>query len=73
MVKEIHRPKEPKIILPTCCVCQKIRDEQGNWHERSEYQADYQGVLFTHTICHECALKLYPEFYEGMQQEVGMR
>ena len=59
---EILRSEKPRVILPTCCVCQKIRDNQGNWHERSNYQEDYQGVLFTHTICHECALIHYGEF-----------
>ena len=34
------------------------------------YQADYQGVLFTHTICHECALIHYAEFYEASELEI---
>ena len=62
---EIVRSEKPRIILPTCCFCHKIRDDQGNWHERSEYQEDYHGVLFTHTFCHDCALIHYPEFYQG--------
>ena len=66
---EILRSEKSKVILPTCCICQKIRDDQGNWHERSEYQADYQGVLFTHTFCHECALIHYAEFYQGTESE----
>jgi hypothetical protein len=43
--KEILHSEEIKVILPTCCICHKIRDEQGNWHERSEYQEDYQVVI----------------------------
>jgi hypothetical protein len=66
---EILRSKKSTVILPTCCVCQKIRDNQGNWHERSEYKADYQGVLFTHTFCHECALIHYAEFYQVAELE----
>jgi hypothetical protein len=62
---EILQSEKPRVILPTCCICHRIRDNQGNWHERREYQADYQGVLFTHTFCHECALKHYGEFYPG--------
>lgn len=64
-VTEILRSEESTVILPTCCICQKIRDNQGIWHERDEYQEDYQGVLFTHTLCHDCALKHYSEFYQG--------
>jgi hypothetical protein len=67
---EILQSEKSPVILPTCCICQKIRDEQGNWHERSEYLRDYQGVLFTHTICHECALIHYAEFYQGTELEI---
>jgi hypothetical protein len=66
---EILRSEKPRVILPTCCLCQKIRDNQGNWHERREYQRDYQGVLFTHTFCHGCALIYYAEFYQGTELE----
>jgi hypothetical protein len=64
------RSEKSMVILPTCCICQKIRDDKGNWHERNDYQADYQGVLFTHTICHECALIYYAEFYQGSELEI---
>jgi hypothetical protein len=66
---EIPHSEKTKVILPTCCFCHKIRDEQGNWHERSEFQADYQSALFTHTFCHECALIHYAEFYHGSELE----
>ena len=66
---EIQQSEKTKVILPTCCFCRKIRDDQGNWHERSEYQADYEGVLFTHTFCPDCALTHYPEFYPGTEPE----
>jgi hypothetical protein len=66
---EILRCEKSTVILPTCCICQKIRDDKGNWHGRNEYQEDYQGVIFTHTICHECALLHYGEFYQGIGQE----
>ncbi|WP_449243959.1 hypothetical protein [Desulfobacca acetoxidans] len=64
------RSEKSMVILPTCCFCHKIRDEKGNWHERSEYQEDYQDVLFTHAFCHECALKHYGEFYQGTELEL---
>ena len=62
---EIPQSEKTKVIFPTCCICFRIRDDKGNWHERREYQRDYQGVLFTHTFCHECASKHYAEFYQG--------
>ena len=66
---EILRSEKSMVILPTCCICHKIKDAQGNWHARSKYQEDYQGVLFTHTFCHECALIHYAEFYQGTELE----
>lgn len=62
---KILRTEKSPVILPTCCFCHKIRDDKGFWHERNEYQMDYQGVRFTHTICHDCALIHYAEFYQG--------
>lgn len=42
-----------KVILPTCCFCQKARDSQDNWQERNAYQADNQVVISTQTFCPE--------------------
>jgi hypothetical protein len=66
---KILRSEKTKVILPICCFCLRIRDAHGNWHERSEFQADYQGVIFTHTFCHECASIHYGEFYQGTELE----
>lgn len=66
---EIQVSEKSTLILPTCCFCHKIRDNQGNWHERSEFLADYQGVLFTHTFCPECTLNHYGEFYQVAEPE----
>ena len=42
---EILRSEKSSLILPTCCFCHETRDDQGNWHDRSDYPADYQGVI----------------------------
>ena len=63
--KEIWQSEKSPDILPICCFCHRIRDDKGNWHERSEFQEDYQLVLFTHTFCPECAQIHYAEFYQG--------
>jgi hypothetical protein len=42
---ECLRSEKSTVILPTCCICHKIRDDQGNWHARGNYQEDYQGVI----------------------------
>lgn len=49
-------------MLPICSSCKKIRDDQGYWNQIEEYITDHSEAEFTHSICDECAEKLYPEF-----------
>jgi PAS domain S-box-containing protein len=49
-------------MLPICSSCKKIRDDKGYWNQIDEYIRDHSEVEFTHSICEECARKLYPEF-----------
>ena len=59
--------KENKILrglLPICSNCNKIRDEDGNWHELEDYIEARSQARFTHTICPNCAKLLYPEIYK---------
>jgi hypothetical protein len=52
-----------KGLIPICANCKKIRDDQGFWHQVESYIAAHAEVAFTHGICPECKLKLYPEFF----------
>jgi hypothetical protein len=54
-------------LLPICSSCKKIRDEQGYWQQIEKYFKDHTGVQFTHSICPECAQKLYPGLSLGKQ------
>jgi hypothetical protein len=51
-------------LLPVCCSCQRIRDDEGYWKQLHEYLEIHQGVKFSHGICPECQSKLYPEFMD---------
>ena len=51
-------------ILPICASCKKIRDDEGYWKQIESYIRDHSGAEFSHSICPECAKKLYPEFNE---------
>ena len=51
-------------LLPICAQCKKIRDDQGYWSQIELYISKYSQAEFTHSICPECAEKLYPEYYE---------
>jgi hypothetical protein len=47
-------------LIPICCNCKKIRDENGNWESSDAYFTPNIDAKFTHGICSECAKRLYP-------------
>jgi PAS domain S-box-containing protein len=51
-------------LLPICASCKKIRDEKGGWNQIEMYIREHSRAEFTHSICPECAKRLYPEFYK---------
>jgi hypothetical protein len=46
-------------LLPICCSCKKIRDDQGYWKQVEHFVSEHTGARFTHGICPECTVKLY--------------
>ncbi len=51
-------------LLPICASCKNIRDEAGNWTAVERYVRDRSQANFTHSICPECAQRLYPDDYK---------
>ena len=47
-------------LLPICASCRKVRDDSGYWGNVEEYVGRRAPVEFTHAICPECQVKLYP-------------
>ena len=41
-------------LLPICCYCKKIRDDQNYWRQVEGYIADHSEAQFTHAICPAC-------------------
>ncbi len=52
-------------LIPICAACKKIRDDKGYWNQIESYIRDHSEAEFSHSICPDCAKKLYPEFYEN--------
>ena len=48
-------------FLPVCASCKKIRDANGSWSEMEVYIREHTDADFSHSICPECAERLYPE------------
>ncbi|UCF90409.1 MAG: PAS domain-containing protein [Desulfobacterales bacterium] len=53
--------KTLKGLLPICASCKKIRDDKGYWNQIEAYIRDRSDAEFSHSICPECAKKLYPD------------
>jgi PAS domain S-box-containing protein len=48
-------------LLPVCASCKRIKDSAGNWNSMERYISERSNAEFTHSICPDCAKKLYPE------------
>ncbi len=51
-------------LLPICSSCKKIRDEENHWQPLEVYIRDRSEAEFTHSLCPDCAKKLYPDYYK---------
>jgi PAS domain S-box-containing protein len=49
-------------LVPICANCKKIRDDQGYWTQLEAYIQDRSEAQFSHSICPDCAAKLYPNY-----------
>jgi hypothetical protein len=48
-------------LLPICASCKKIRDDKGYWNQIESYIHEHSDAEFSHSICPECAQKLYSD------------
>ncbi len=56
-------------LLPICASCKKIRDDKGYWNQIEVYIRDHSEVDFSHSVCPECARKLYPEIFKDKESD----
>ncbi len=61
--ESLSRVKMLSGLLPICASCKKIRDDQGYWRQVEEYIREHSEAEFSHSICPNCARRLYPELY----------
>ncbi len=57
-------------LLPICSGCKKIRDDRGYWNYLESYIEQHSDALFSHSVCPECADRLYgdQDWYRAMKQ-----
>jgi hypothetical protein len=56
--------KTLKGLVPICASCKKILDDQGYWQQVEVFVAQHSEADFSHSICPDCAKKLYAELDE---------
>jgi DNA-binding response OmpR family regulator len=48
-------------LLPICCVCKKVRDDQNYWQQVESYISKRTDVRFSHGYCPDCFKKALQE------------
>lgn len=56
-------------LIPICCNCKNIRDDQGFWQQVETYIEKHSAAKFSHGICNDCMKTLYPEFCKDNDQD----
>ena len=51
-------------FIPICSSCKKIRDDSGFWQQIENYIQERSDARFSHSICPDCAKRLYPDFWQ---------
>jgi PAS domain S-box-containing protein len=49
-------------FIPICASCKKIRNDSGYWQQLEVYMRDHSEAQFSHGVCPDCMVRLYPEF-----------
>jgi DNA-binding response OmpR family regulator len=56
--------KELRTLLPICSSCKKVRNDQGYWQQIESYIGEHSDAEISHSLCPDCAAKLYPEYFK---------
>lgn len=48
-------------MLPICCACKQIRNDQGYWQQVEMYISKRTDATFTHSYCPKCANIYFPD------------
>ena len=56
-------------LIPICAGCKKIRVDSGFWQQIEAYISDHSEAVFSHGICPDCAIKLYPEIFGDLDKK----
>ncbi|MCD4702140.1 MAG: tetratricopeptide repeat protein [Candidatus Aegiribacteria sp.] len=63
--RALNEVKQLSRLLPICASCKKIRDDHGYWKQIESYISDHSEAQFSHGLCPECMMMLYPELSDN--------
>jgi len=61
--KVFERMRYLEGFLRVCSHCKRVADEQGRWQEIESFIQTRSEARFSHGICPQCAMELYPEVF----------
>jgi PAS domain S-box-containing protein len=62
--RALEQVKTLRGIVPICMHCKKIRDDKGYWNQVEVYVRNHTEAEFSHGLCPDCLVRLYPEMEE---------
>jgi hypothetical protein len=60
-------------LLPICARCKKVRDDKGYWSQIESYIRLHTDADFSHSLCPDCADKLYGDQDWYIKRKKGKR
>jgi PAS domain S-box-containing protein len=60
-LEDISELIQLRSMLPICSSCKKIRNDKDYWESVDMYFNTHLDIEFTHSICPDCRMKMYPE------------
>lgn len=66
--RALDEVQQLKGILPICCGCKQIRDDQGYWQQVEQYIINHSDVQFSHGYCPAC----YEKEMEKLERMRGL-
>ncbi len=72
-LKAAMKPDSFDGLFPICSNCKDIRDPKGYWHSIEEYIQSLSEADFSHSLCPECAKKLYPDLFDGDKKAICLK
>lgn len=48
-------------FISICANCKKVKTNKDQWEQIEHYITDHSLAKFSHSLCPECTVKLYPE------------